>query len=118
MGGIYIAQVGGRGWFDSGKSKKLGMAGVDVGRIVERQKKWQANAHAFVKTTLEQASLRCYGWGCTATVSAPFSLRPLVDGKKMDLPLAQLRPLLVSKIRLLGGHWFAKIHCLHHMFKS
>ena len=43
---------------------------------------------------------------------------PLSMGKKMDLPLAQLRSLLVSKICLLGSHWLTRTHCLHHMFKS
>ena len=36
----------------------------------------------------------------------------------MDLPLAQLRSLLVSKICLLGSHRLTKTHCFHHMFES
>ena len=43
---------------------------------------------------------------------------PLSMGKKMDLPLAQLRSLLASKICRLGSHWLTRTHCLHHMFKS
>ena len=47
-----------------------------------------------------------------------FLLGPLSMGKKMDLPLAQWRSLLVSKICLLGSLWLAKTHGLHHMFNS
>ena len=52
------------------------------------------------------------------SVSAPFSLRPLVDGKKMDLPLARLRSLLVPKFAFWAAIGFPKFNCLHHMFKS
>ena len=68
-----------------------------------------AKVFVMTKTLLGVTTLRC---------RHRFLSGPLSIGKKMDLPLAQLRSLLASKICLLGGHWLTRTHCLHHVLKS
>ena len=62
-------------------------------------------------------SLRCAPF-FERKMSAPFSLRPLADGKKDGSAPCRAAMVVVSKICLLGGHWLTKTHCLHRMFKS